>query len=347
MIQNQFDLFSTAPMLDWSDKHCRYFWRTMTKKSKLYTEMVTTGAIIYGKKDYLAFNFDEEHPIALQLGGADPADLAVCAKKAVTYGYDEINLNVGCPSDRVQNGGFGASLMLDPKLVSDCVYSMREAVDVPITVKCRIGVDDHDSYDFLCSFIDLISKSGCSHFIIHARKAWLDGLSPKENREIPPLKYETVYNIKKDFPSLRISINGGVKTLDEVCEHLKNVDGVMVGRKVYEEPYDILPLVDEKIYKVSSQMITREEIFEKMIRYCEQQLKLGVKLSNITRHILGLYAGIPGARTYRRILSKEAVLPNAGLDCLKKALQTVLQAQKDFEEHELEYQRKLEQLQNN
>ncbi|SUC25641.1 Probable tRNA-dihydrouridine synthase [Providencia rustigianii] len=227
--------FSVAPMLDWTDRHCRYFHRLLTKNTLLYTEMVTTGAIIFGKGDYLAYS-EEEHPVSLQLGGSDPAALAQCAKLAQERGYDEINLNVGCPSDRVQNGRFGACLMADAQLVADCVKAMRDVVSIPVTVKTRIGIDEQDSYEFLCDFIDTVSTKGdCDTFVIHARKAWLSGLSPKENREIPPLDYPRVYQLKRDFPHLTMAINGGVKTLEEAKEHLKYLDGVMMGREALSE----------------------------------------------------------------------------------------------------------------
>lgn len=328
--------FCTAPMLDLSDDHCRFFWRLLTKKSMLYTEMVTTGAVIYSKKDYLLFN-ESESPLALQLGGSNPGDLAFCAKKAEKYNYQEINLNVGCPSDRVQNGGFGASLMANPQLVADCVKSMMDAVSIPVSVKCRIGIDELDSYEYLQNFIETVSACGCDLFIIHARKAWLQGLSPRENRDIPPLKYESVYQIKKDFPQLNIVINGGIDSIDACKEHLKHVDGVMLGRTVYDQPY-ILADVDREIYgDENASAVTREEVMEQIIRYAEEYVSKGGKLSNITRHILGLYFGCPGARTFRRILSQEAILKGVGVECIKKALNSMHQAAADNEEHERMY----------
>ena len=237
--------FSIAPMLDWTDRHCRYFHRLMTRQTLLYTEMVTTGAIIHGKGDYLGYS-EQEHPLALQLGGSNPADLARCARLAEERGYDEINLNVGCPSDRVQNGRFGACLMGEPALVADCVKAMRDVVNIPVTVKTRIGIDEQDSYEFLQAFIEQVRDAGCETFIVHARKAWLSGLSPKENREIPPLDYPRVYQVKQDYPELTIALNGGVNSLEQTLEHLQQVDGVMMGREAYQNPY-ILAEVDNRV----------------------------------------------------------------------------------------------------
>ena len=238
--------FSIAPMLDWTDRHCRYFHRLMSRQTLLYTEMVTTGAIIHGKGDYLGYS-EQEHPISLQLGGSNPADLAHCAKLAEERGYDEVNINVGCPSDRVQNGRFGACLMGEPALVADCVKAMRDVVDIPVTVKTRIGIDDQDSYEFLQAFIEQVRDAGCDTFIVHARKAWLSGLSPKENREIPPLDYPRVYRVKQDYPELTIALNGGVTSMEQTLEHLQQVDGVMMGREAYQNPY-ILAQVDNLVF---------------------------------------------------------------------------------------------------
>ncbi len=326
--------FSTAPMLDWTDRHCRFFWRLMSKKAMLYTEMVTTGAIIYSKKDHLLYN-EEEHPVALQLGGSVPSDLAICAKKAQEYGYDEINLNIGCPSDRVQNGGFGASLMGNAPLVADCFKAMADATSIPVTVKCRIGIDNLDSYEFLTDFVKTVADAGCDHFIIHARKAWLSGLSPKENRDIPPLNYPRVYQIKKDFPDLYVSINGGISDLNAAKDHLKEVDGVMLGRAIYQNPF-LLASVDREIFgDESAPEITRDNVMEKLMIYAEKILQKGERLSNLTRHILDLYTGIPGARTFRRILSQEAVRSGADISVLKKAWDFVNSAgimQREIEE---------------
>lgn len=310
---------SVAPMLDWTDRHCRYFHRKLSTQTLLYTEMVTTGAIIHGKGDFLAYN-QEEHPLALQLGGSNPQDLAHCAKLAQERGYDEVNLNVGCPSDRVQNGRFGACLMGEPQLVADCVAAMRDVVDIPVTVKTRIGIDDQDSYEFLTDFVSTVSeKGGCEQFTIHARKAWLSGLSPKENREIPPLDYPRAYQIKKDFPHLMVAVNGGVKTLDETLEHLQHLDGVMIGREAYQNPY-ILAEVDQKVFGLDTPIKKRKQIVEEMLPYIEQQLAKGAYLGHITRHMLGLFHNMPGARQWRRHISENAHKPGAGIEVVTAAL---------------------------
>lgn len=310
---------SVAPMLDWTDRHCRYFHRLMTSQTLLYTEMVTTGAIIHGKGDFLAYN-QEEHPVALQLGGSNPVDLAHCAKLAQERGYDEINLNVGCPSDRVQNGRFGACLMAEPQLVADCVAAMKEVVDVPVTVKTRIGIDDQDSYEFLTDFISIVSeKGGCEQFTIHARKAWLSGLSPKENREIPPLDYNRAYQIKKDFSHLNIAINGGVKSLEEAKLHLAHLDGVMIGREAYQSPY-ILAEVDQQIFGLDAPVKKRSEVIFEMFPYIEQQLSQGTYLGHITRHMLGMFQNMPGARQWRRHISENAHKAGAGIEVVEAAL---------------------------
>lgn len=305
-------------MLDWTDRHCRYFHRLMTQRTLLYTEMVTTGAILHGKADYLLFS-EQEHPIALQLGGSDRVELATCAKIAAERGYDEINLNVGCPSDRVQNGRFGACLMASASLVADCVKAMQDVVDIPVTVKHRIGIDDLDSYEFLCQFIDTVHAAGCSQFIVHARKAWLSGLSPKENREIPPLDYERVYQLKRDYPSLQIAINGGITSIEQSLHHLDYVDGVMVGREAYQNPY-LLSEVDEHIFSDKPCALTRHEVVEQMIPYIEAHITAGGSLSHITRHMLGLFQGVVGARAWRRHLSENANKKGAGVDVLMQAL---------------------------
>ncbi|MEX0337015.1 tRNA dihydrouridine(20/20a) synthase DusA [Vibrio tubiashii] len=311
--------FSIAPMLDWTDRHCRYFHRLLTSETLLYTEMVTTGAIIHGKGDFLAYN-QQEHPVALQLGGSNPQDLATCAKLAAERGYDEINLNVGCPSDRVQNGRFGACLMAEPELVAECVSAMRDVVDVPVTVKTRIGIDDQDSYEFLTDFVSIVSeKGGCEQFTIHARKAWLSGLSPKENREIPPLDYPRAYQLKKDFSHLTIAINGGVKTLEESKEHLLHLDGVMVGREAYQNPY-ILANVDQEIFGLDKPVKKRSQVVKEMYPYIEQQLSQGAYLGHITRHMLGLFQNMPGARQWRRYISENAHKPGSGIEVVEAAL---------------------------
>ncbi|PSV87398.1 tRNA dihydrouridine(20/20a) synthase DusA [Photobacterium leiognathi] len=314
--------FSVAPMLDWTDRHCRYFHRIMSKEALLYTEMVTTGAIIHGKGDFLAYN-EEEHPVALQLGGSNPIDLARCAKLAQERGYDEINLNVGCPSDRVQNGMFGACLMGEAELVAQCVTAMRDVVDIPVTVKTRIGIDDQDSYEFLKDFIHVVSeKGGCDNFTIHARKAWLSGLSPKENREIPPLDYPRVYQLKQDFSHLTMAINGGIKTFEEMEEHLKHMDGVMVGREAYQSPY-LMAEVDQRLFGSDRPVMKRREVVEAMYPYIEKQLANGSYLGHITRHMLGLFQNMPGARQWRRHISENAHKPGAGIEVVQQALDKI------------------------
>ncbi len=318
MVQIPHHRISVAPMLDWSDRHYRYFMRLITKQSQLYTEMITCGAILKGDRDY-QLAFDEcEHPLAIQLGGSNPLHLAECARIVEQYGYDEINLNIGCPSDRVQEGRFGACLMADATLVAECVAAMSHAVQIPITVKTRIGIDRQDEYPFLHNFIDTVAQTQCQHFIIHARKAWLSGLSPKENREVPPLNYPRVYQLKSDFPQLQISINGGIKTLDEASVHLDRVDGVMIGREAYHNPY-LLSQVDQRFYQNSTTPANRVEILELFYPYVEQKLKNGVRLNQITRHILGLFQGVPGARAWRRHLSESAHRPGADCSVIQKA----------------------------
>ncbi len=315
-------LISIAPMMECTDRHYRYFSRLIAPSILLYTEMVTTGALIHG--DYQRFlAFDPiEHPIALQLGGSEPEKLAYCAKLGADFGYDEINLNVGCPSDRVKSGRFGACLMLDPMLVAECVSAMCHAVSIPVTVKCRIGVDQQDSYEALCYFIDTVAKAGCNVFIIHARKAWLNGLSPKQNREIPPLQYEVVRKIKQDFPHLTIILNGGIKTLSQIDEQLPFVDGIMIGREAYANPY-FLSEIHDKYYPDEAKSLARQEIISHFIPYVTMQLKDNVKLSSITRHILGLFQGQPGARKWRRYLSEHAHQFGAGINIIKEALDYV------------------------
>ncbi|MET0105751.1 MAG: tRNA dihydrouridine(20/20a) synthase DusA [Sedimenticola sp.] len=294
-----------APMLDWTDRYCRYFLRLISRHVVLYTEMVTTGAIIHGDRErFLKFD-GSEHPVALQLGGSDTKDLAACARLGEQWGYDEINLNVGCPSDRVQSGRFGACLMATPELVAECVAAMRDAVSIDVTVKHRIGIDDHDSYQELCDFVGASAEAGCRTFIVHARKAWLQGLSPKENREIPPLSYETVYQLKRDFPDREIVINGGILTLDQAEEHLQQVDGVMIGREAYHNPW-ILVETDRRLYGDDHPLPSRHEIIEQLVPYIEQEQAAGTPVSRITRHILGLFNGQPGARAWRRHISENA-----------------------------------------
>jgi tRNA-dihydrouridine synthase A len=284
--------------------------------------MVTTGALIHGDRQrYLKFN-PEEHPIAMQLGGSDPTDLSECAKMVEDMGYDEININVGCPSERVQKGSFGACLMAEPELIADCVEQMRQVVDIPITVKHRIGIDDKDSYAELQHFIHTVAAGGCENFIIHARKAWLKGLSPKQNRDIPPLKYDVVYQIKHDFPDLEIIINGGIKTLHECQQHLEQVDGVMMGREVYHNPY-ILAELDQILYGVDTPILTRKQILQQLMPYVEDQLSHGVYLKHISRHLLGLFQGISGAKAWRRHISENSYKVGAGIDVLQDAARLV------------------------
>ena len=320
--------FSIAPMMDWSDHNCRYFWRLLTKQALLYTEMVTTGALIHGDRErFLHFNA-EEHPVALQLGGSEPADLARCAQWAQQWGYDEVNLNCGCPSDRVQSGMFGACLMARPQLVADCIKSMIDVCDIPVTVKHRIGIDAMESYHEMQDFVGTVAEAGCEVFIVHARKAWLQGLSPKENREIPPLNYPWVYQLKQDFPDLEIVINGGIQTLPECQAHLEQVDGVMIGREAYQNPW-MLAAVDDVIYGMDKPANSRDDIIIALLPYVEQQLASGGHLNHITRHILGLYQGVPGARKFRRHLSENAYKKEAGIEVLKEAFRLVQEAGRD------------------
>lgn len=313
--------FSVAPMLDWTTRHCRYFHRQFSQHSLLYTEMVTTGAIIYAKYDHLDF-CEQENPVALQLGGSDPIQLAHCAELGEKRGYKETNLNVGCPSDRVQNGSFGACLMAKADLVADCVKAMQDKVSIPVTVKTRIGIDDMDSYDFLYDFIQKVHQAGCKDFTIHARKAWLSGLSPKQNREIPPLDYQRVYQLKKDFPQLWISINGGVKTLEEIQQHLQHVDGVMVGREAYQNP-SLLGYIDQSLFDPQAKIISPYEAVLKMFPYIEQQLSQGVYLNHIVRHMLNAFQQCKGARQWRRYLSENAHKKGAGIEVVEQALKFV------------------------
>jgi tRNA-dihydrouridine synthase A len=310
-------------MMDWSDHHCRFFWRLLTKETLLYTEMITTGALIHGDRErFLHFN-TEEHPVALQLGGSNPQELAQCAKWAQEWAYDEVNINCGCPSDRVKSGMFGACLMAKPQLVADCVKSMRDACDIPVTVKHRIGIDDMESYGELTDFIEPVAAAGCNTFIVHARKAWLQGLSPKQNREVPPLNYPWVYQLKADFPELNIVINGGITTISECQQHLDNVDGVMIGREAYQNPW-LLAEVDSAIFGMDKPAISRDDVMAKLLPYVEQQLTHGARLNHITRHILGLFQGVPGAKKFRRYLSENAYSREAGVEVLVEAYKQVL-----------------------
>jgi len=308
-----------APMMDWTDRHDRYFLRLITRRARLYTEMITTGALIHGDRArFLRFDA-AEHPVALQLGGSDPDALARCAELGAQAGYDEINLNCGCPSDRVQEGQFGACLMKDPARVATGVAAMRAAVGIPVTVKCRIGVDDSEEYAFLRRFIDAVATAGCDTVVVHARKAWLSGLSPKENREIPPLRYETVYRLKQDYPALRIVINGGIRTLEACTEHLRHVDGVMLGREAYENPW-LLADADARLLGEAPAGATRERTLRRMLPYIARELAEGTPLAHITRHVLGLYRGQPGGRAFRRVISQQAHRAGAGIEVIETAL---------------------------
>jgi len=308
---------SVAPMMDWTDRHCRYFHRLLSPHARLYTEMVTSAALVRGKQLRLLEHSQQEHPVALQLGGSDPQELAIAARLGAEAGYDEINLNVGCPSDRVQSGKFGACLMREPGLVGDCVRAMRDAVEVPVTVKCRIGVDDQDEYADLQHFTETMLAAGVQILVVHARKAWLQGLSPKENREIPPLDYERVYRLKREFPQLIVVINGGITTAEAVQAHLAQVDGVMLGRAAYHDPY-LLAKVEAALY--GQPMPERSDVLRHMRPYIEAELARGTALKHMTRHVLGLFQGEPGARGFRRILSEGAHLPGAGWSLIEQAM---------------------------
>ncbi|HET6565466.1 MAG TPA: tRNA dihydrouridine(20/20a) synthase DusA [Xanthomonadales bacterium] len=308
-IEKQNRLVSVAPMMDWTDRHCRYFHRLLSPQALLYTEMVTSGAILHGDRDHLlAFN-PEEHPLALQLGGSDPEELARCARIAQVRGYDEVNLNVGCPSDRVQRGRFGACLMLEPKLVRDCIAAMLDVTNLPVTVKCRLGVDEQESYAYFSDFLHTVAGSGCTVFIVHARKAWLSGLSPRENREIPELRYDWVYRIKQEQPQWTIILNGGVTEPAEVASHLQYVDGVMLGRAAYQNPWILVEC--QRLLSQEAELPERADIVHLMQEYCRQQAALGVPVKHISRHMLGLFQGLPGARRWRRWISENAHLDDS------------------------------------
>jgi len=304
-------------MMDWTDRHCRYFHRLLSPHVRLYTEMVTAPAVVHGDRARLIGFDPSEHPVALQLGGSDPRELAEAARIGEAMGYDEINLNVGCPSDRVQSGRFGACLMREPALVADCVAAMRAAVRIPVTVKCRLGVDEQDEYADLERFIETVRASGCTVFVVHARKAWLEGLSPKENREVPPLNYERVYRLKREFADLTIVINGGIATVAEIDEHLRHVDGVMLGRTAYHEPYRLAE-VEARLF--GTPLPDRDEVLARLRPYVDAHLARGDRLQHISRHILGLYQGLPGARAYRRVLSERAHHADAGFDVIEAAI---------------------------
>ncbi len=306
-----------APMMDWTDRHCRYFHRLLSPRARLYSEMVTSAALVRGGQVRLLEHSQQEHPLALQLGGSDPHELAQAARLGAAAGYDEINLNVGCPSDRVQSGRFGACLMREPALVGDCVRAMRDAVSVPVTVKCRIGVDEQDDYSDLQHFTATMLESGVGVLAVHARKAWLQGLSPKENREIPPLDYARVYRLKREFPQLLVVINGGITTVAQVQAHLAQLDGVMLGRAAYHDPY-LLAQIEAALH--GGPLPPRHEVLRHLRPYVEAELARGTALKHISRHLLGLYQGEPGARAFRRTISEGAHVPGAGWALIEQAL---------------------------
>lgn len=309
---------SVAPMMDWTDRHDRFFLRLIARRVLLYTEMVTTGAVLHGDRQRLLGFDPAEHPVALQLGGSEPADLAEAAAIGEGFGYDEINLNVGCPSDRVQSGRFGACLMREPELVARCVAAMRARVSIPVTVKCRLGVDEQEPHEALPAMARAVREAGCETLIVHARKAWLEGLSPKENRDVPPLDYPLVYELKRDMPDMTILINGGIATLDEAAAHMAHVDGVMLGRAAYHNPY-LLAEADARFYGNTRPAPARHDVIENYIPYVERELARGTHLHAMTRHILGLFQGCPGARAFRRHISENAPRPGAGIEVIRDA----------------------------
>ncbi len=314
--------FSVAPMMDWTDRHCRSFHRVLSKKALLWTEMVTADAVIHGDRERLIGFADPEHPIVLQLGGNEPAKMAEAARVAEEFGYDEVNINCGCPSDRVQSGAFGACLMREPETVAACVRAMRDAVSIPVTVKCRIAIDEDPPRETLFGFVDQVADAGCEVFTVHARKAWLKGLSPKENREIPPLDYELVAELKRERPSLKIVLNGGIKTLSECEKHVAQFDGVMLGRAAYQTPA-LLGGVDQALFDREAPILSPFGAVADFRPYVEARLAEGVRLSSMTRHILGLFNGMPGARRWRRVLSEKGPKPGAGIHVLDEALEAV------------------------
>lgn len=317
--------FCIAPMMDWTDRHERYFLRLITRRAMLYTEMIPTGALLFGDHERFLAHSVSEFPLGLQLGGSDPVHMAQCAVLGEAAGFNEININVGCPSPRVQAGRFGACLMAEPELVCECFSAMTARVQVPVTIKCRIGVDDHDTYDDLESFVIALADTGCRTFIVHARKAWLTGLSAKQNRDIPPLQYEMVYRLKQDHPQLEIIVNGGICTIDAVHAHLTQVDGVMVGREAYHNPFSLADL-DEQLFSEPPRHLTRWRVLEQYKDYIAREIESGTYLKHMTRHILGLFLGQPGARSWRRYLSEHAIGANAGLEVIEAAENIVQQA---------------------
>jgi tRNA-dihydrouridine synthase A len=316
--------FCIAPMMEWTDRHCRFFHRLLTRRARLYTEMITTGAVLHGERARLLAIDPAEHPVALQLGGCNPQHLAQCAAIAADFGYDEINLNVGCPSDRVQEGRFGACLMAQPRLVGDCVAAMRARVKVPVTVKCRIGIDDQDPEEALETFTCAVEEAGVFALIVHARKAWLAGLSPRANRDVPPLDYDRVYRLKAAHPRLAIVLNGGIADLNEAATHLDRVDGVMMGRAAYQEPWRLLD-VDRVLFAQCAPFASPDAAAHALIPYIERELARGTRLNAVTRHVLGLFRGVHGARVFRRHLATEAVKPGAGITAFRAALAIVAQ----------------------
>jgi tRNA-dihydrouridine synthase A len=319
--QRSASVLSVAPMMDWTDRHCRAFHRALTGRALLYTEMVTTGAVLHGDRERLLGFSEVEHPVALQLGGSDPADLAASARIGADLGYDEINLNVGCPSDRVQSGRFGACLMQEPDVVAEGMAAMIAAVEAPVTLKCRIGVDEQEPEEALFALVDACAAAGVRTVIVHARKAWLKGLSPKENRDIPPLDYPLVWRLKRERPDLTIVINGGIEDLDQAEQHLQHVDGVMLGRAAYHTP-GILGEVDRRLFGAGADVSAAEAV-ERYLPYVDHQLSGGVHLAAMTRHMLGLFHGQPGARAWRRILTVDSIRPGAGIEVIERALEAV------------------------
>ena len=321
--------FCVAPMMEWTDRHCRSFHRLLTRRALLYTEMITAAAVLRGDRARLLAFEEAEHPLALQLGGSDPRALGEVARICADRGFDEINLNVGCPSDRVQEGRFGACLMAEPALVADCVAAMKAAVAVPVTVKCRIGIDDQDPEEALDTLAQLVVAAGADALIVHARKAWLDGLSPKENRDIPPLDYDRVYRLKRAHPQLEVALNGGIASVEQAAAHLTHVDGVMMGRAAYQESWRLLG-VDPLIFGAPAPFASPKDAAEAFLPYVERELARGTRLSAMTRHLLGLFHSVPGARAFRRHLATHAVKPGAGIAVLREALNLVLDARSDL-----------------
>jgi tRNA-dihydrouridine synthase A len=315
--------FCIAPMMEWTDRHCRFFHRLLTRRALIYTEMITTGAVLHGARARLMAHDPAEHPVALQLGGGDPRQLAECARIAEEFGYDEVNLNIGCPSDRVQTGRFGACLMAEPALVGDCVAAMTGTVKLPVTVKCRIGIDDQDPEEALEALACALKRAGVAALIVHARKAWLDGLSPRENRDIPPLDYARVYRLKAAHPDLYVVLNGGIADIDQALKHLGSVDGVMMGRAAYQEPWRLLAL-DPVLFGEPAPFASPKAAAEALVPYIERELARGTRLHAVTRHVLGLFRGVPGARAFRRHLATEASKPSAGAATFREALALIV-----------------------